>query len=405
MTYRPESPSTRSGIFSAHEQLAFYKHLKGLTQQLMQSTGLASSIRMAREMLNRGVEPQDSRELNRAYRKDFDPPVNAHWAQEIANLRELAYLALPEDANQPGDARAFQRLKTIGATTLAPQELRRQVKSTRDLLRRYRSGKTSGRDDLMHEIGKGYYAGHYCRIMSRLTDNADPRRRIWQKQSAILFGLVFRLLIASNEAETPAGAQLAFKANVNRMSAFWNYTPPSRRSSPHMRRLIDRSKYFERLISYAKLNNIIHYAFNALGIASRFKMRDRYETLHRMLVRSAPEFKDPEQVRNSGRNPLFDSDFDDFIEWWKARKALKTNRSVTSLAAAIIVAITLLSVQPARALEQDGVWFALNMATATPPQVSAWDHRSTNSKRLSPTDTRSGLDMAHVQEIAANQVG
>jgi len=319
MRYRSEPISVRAGTFTAHEKLLFLKREEGLTQEQMEARGLASSVRVAREILNRSHEPPDSRALEREYFLRADPPISMAWDRQIADLREMTDLALPQNDNEIGDSVAIARLKTIGTTMMAPQEVRQLVVTMRKLLRS--DSRILSDDDLRHFIGKAYYAGSYYRIMARLADKRDSRGREWretQRRAAILFSLVFQLLVASGKSHHPAGALLAFKANVNRMAMIWNLTVPVRRGSARMRRLVTSSMHFERLTAYAKEHNTDRaYALNALAIASRFLMKERYQELHMLLVRAASEYANPEQVKMSGCNTTLDDDFDDYIAWWK----------------------------------------------------------------------------------------
>jgi hypothetical protein len=136
------------------------------------------------------------------------------------------------------------------------------------------------------------------------------------------------LALRSLAPRTEAWAKILHSRLVSTAFALqWNQTPRDLRDSPEMRKRVEDARLFETLEAVNDLMPKSHRApFSALAAASRFKMREKYEDLHRRIVRAAPRFKDPQKL---AEDPFFDNDFDDFRIWLSA-KAVYRKKAVVA---------------------------------------------------------------------------
>jgi hypothetical protein len=350
----------RAGIFAPYEMFLFFQRNLRLTQPKMAELGLVGSDRQARNIINQGKEQRDCREANREFHRRADPPVTWGWDREYAHLQELA-----ASATDHRDAR--ERLIEIGDSTMAPHELHLLTVDMRHQIRVFRADGSVDSVVLRHNVSKAMYSGRFCMTMAKLAGNRTEKRT-YDERGAKIFGLLSHLLEASGESTTPAGALLKFKADANRMACLWNLIPKHRRNSIQMRRFVERSKYIETLASYAREHKAADRvadrgpALDALGTASRFSMRNWYDELHHLLIDAAPEYADPERVKASGKNPCFDSDFDDFMAWWKEKRLTTKQKhsaaAVEIMAVAVFAILTFIVPQPAHA-DKEGLWLTV----------------------------------------------
>lgn len=105
---------------------------------------------------------------------------------------------------------------------------------------------------------------------------------------------------------------LRYKVVGNTVVFTWKNTPREHRNSPEMKAMIQEHRYMEQLVEF---NNIVprdsHAPFNALAIASRLVMRERYFDLYGRLQRADKSYCDIEKIVDAD----FDDDFDDFKAW------------------------------------------------------------------------------------------
>jgi len=183
--------------------------------------------------------------------------------------------------------------------------------------------------------GNILFAFYY--YLAMLTSNDSSYHNVESKTRFDLCQAKFAAMLATVDA--PWATLYALKVSANRIVECWNSTPRAERDTPAMRTMIEQYRYFDMIESFGKIvpdDPIV--PFNALAIASRLNLPDRFPPLLAQLKRADKSYKDIEAtgIPSGPGDPFYDDDFDNFRHWLSARpKPKKKSGSLRLIKAAV----------------------------------------------------------------------
>ncbi|MFS8051562.1 hypothetical protein QD357_01920 [Rhizobium sp. BR 317] len=178
--------------------------------------------------------------------------------------------------------------------------------------------------DPAFKVGARFFSGLYEMAIASSTRSVHAKRKAIAAEAACHH---FQCVIDELRHDASPGALLVKgKASGNIFVVIWNATPRNQRDGAEMRKREETSGYLqwalEQVNLFPKLDTA---AFNALGVASRFRRRDLYPQLLDALVAANSKFE--QYVQYQG-----DDDYDDFRSWLDEKRqesAAKTKKKRT----------------------------------------------------------------------------
>lgn len=159
-------------------------------------------------------------------------------------------------------------------------------------------------------FGRTYQAAYFWSCIARTRHSSIDRIDAATRADALTNKLLEYL--ALRDEDDTVVILVRFKVVSERLMLKWELTPEDERNSEGWRREIEDYNFFD---TYNIYNDLVPRSWeapwNALSVASRMEMRERYSGLHKRLM-SSKKFKSIDEFR---KRDSYDADFRDFDDW------------------------------------------------------------------------------------------
>ena len=166
-------------------------------------------------------------------------------------------------------------------------------------------------------FGHFYATATYYNHMARSREAAIDRHTAAQR-FAVLSDRIIEIL-GQRPADDLIARLLRFRVRNDQFTLKWEVSGPAERASAEWRACIVDTQFLDAMCDY---NDVAPKAWqapwNALAVASRLKMREKYADLYARILKSKP-FRSIEEMRD---RESYDDDFRDFDAWIETTVAI-----------------------------------------------------------------------------------